>query len=51
MVSCIQSRRLLECIEDNFPSEVIDCLARGDAILDLLPNNANEPIGDIRIGG
>ena len=43
---CRQSRRLLECTEDNFLSEVIDGPTRGDAILDLLLTN-----GDIRIGG
>ena len=49
--SCRQSRRLLECTEDNFLSQVIDGPTRGDAILDLLLTNANELIGDIRIGG
>ncbi|KAK4826983.1 hypothetical protein QYF61_013083 [Mycteria americana] len=38
--SCRQSRRLLECIEDNFLSQVIDSPTRGDAILDLLVTNA-----------
>ena len=37
MASCRQSKKLLECIEDNF--------------LDLLLTNANELIGDTRIGG
>ena len=36
MASCRQSRRLLECFEDNFLSQVIDSPTRGDAILDLL---------------
>jgi len=49
-VSCRQSRRLLECTEDNFMSQVIDGPTRGDGILDLLLTNANELIGDIRIG-
>ena len=37
MANCRQSKKLLECIEDNF--------------LDLLLTNANELIGDTRIGG
>ena len=45
-----QSRRLLECIEDNFLSQVIDSPTREDAILDLLLTNTRELIGDIRIG-
>ncbi|GAB0209484.1 hypothetical protein GRJ2_003414100 [Grus japonensis] len=36
MASCRQSRRLLECIKDNFLTQVIDSPTRGDAILDLL---------------
>ncbi|GAB0183552.1 hypothetical protein GRJ2_000820500 [Grus japonensis] len=46
-----QSRRLLECIEDNFLSQVIDSPTREDAILDLMVTNASELIGDIKIGG
>ncbi|KAK4830418.1 hypothetical protein QYF61_011042 [Mycteria americana] len=49
--SCRQSRRLLECIEDNFLSQVIDSPTRGDVILDLLVTNASELIGDVKIGG
>ena len=50
-ICCRQSRRLLECIQDNFLSQVIDGLTRGYAVLDLLLTHINEPIGDIRIGG
>ena len=50
-VSCRQSRRLLECTEDNFQSQVIDALTRGDAILNLLLTKANELMGRIRTGG
>ncbi|KAF1446069.1 hypothetical protein FQV07_0012861, partial [Pygoscelis papua] len=50
-VSCRQSRRLLECIEDNFLSQVIGNPTRGDAILDLLVTNASELIGNVKIGG
>ncbi|KAK4829023.1 hypothetical protein QYF61_001798 [Mycteria americana] len=49
--SCRQSRRLLECIEDNFLTQVIDTPARGVAILDLMVTNAGELISDIKIGG
>jgi len=35
-VSCRQSTRILQCIEANLLSQVIDCPARGDVILDLL---------------
>ncbi|PKU34849.1 mitochondrial fission process protein 1 [Limosa lapponica baueri] len=50
-VSCRQSRRFLECIGDNFLSQVIDSLTRGDAILDLMITKASELIGDVKIGG
>jgi len=50
MVSCRQSRRLLECIKDNFLSQVIDSPARGDAILDLMVTNASELISDVKTG-
>jgi len=50
-VSCRQSRRLAECIEDNFLSQVIVSPARGDAILDLMVTKASELIGDVKIGG
>ena len=46
-----QSRRLLECTEDNFLSQVTDSPTRGDAVLDLVITNASELIGDVRIGG
>jgi len=49
--SCRQSRRLLECTEDNFLSQVIDSPTRGDTTVDLLLTTINELIGDIRIGG
>ncbi|PKU47098.1 rna-directed dna polymerase from mobile element jockey-like [Limosa lapponica baueri] len=46
-----QSRRLLEGIEDNFLSHIIDSPTRGDVILDLKVTNASELMGDIKIGG
>ena len=51
MANCRQSRRLLECIENNFLSPVIYGCTREDAILDLVLTNANELIGDTRKGG
>ena len=48
-VSC--SRRLLECIKDNFVTQVIDSPNEGDAMLDLLHTNVSDLIGGIRIGG
>ena len=49
--SCRQSRRLLECLEDNFLRQVIDSPSRGDAILELMVTDASELIGDVQIGG
>ncbi|KAK4806761.1 hypothetical protein QYF61_005557 [Mycteria americana] len=49
--SCRQSRRLLECTEDNFLTQVIDTPTQGDAILDLMVTNASELISDVKIGG
>ena len=51
MASCRQSRRLQECIEDNFLGQVIDSPTRGDAILDLMVTNASELIDDVKTGG
>ncbi|XP_009959602.1 PREDICTED: TBC1 domain family member 4-like [Leptosomus discolor] len=49
--SCRQSRRLLECIGDNFLSQVMDSPTRGDAIRDLMVTNTSALIGDVKIGG
>jgi len=51
MVSCRQSRRLLECVEAKFFSQIIDNPTRGDVILDLLVIYANELFSDVKIGG
>ena len=51
MVSCRQSRRLLECIKDHFLSQVIDSPTRGDALLDLLVTNVSELNSESEIGG
>ena len=47
MVSCRQSGRLLECIEDNFLGQVTHSPATGDAVLDQMGTNASELIHDI----
>jgi len=49
--SCRQSSRLLECIEDNFLSQVINTPTQEDTILDLEVTNASELVGDVKIGG
>jgi len=48
--SCRQSSRFLECIEDNFLSQVISTPTRGDAILDLVVTSASELFGDVKFG-
>ncbi|KAK4830768.1 hypothetical protein QYF61_013257 [Mycteria americana] len=51
MASCRQSRRLLECTEDNFLSQVIDSPTSGDAILELMVTNTSGLISDVKIRG
>jgi len=51
MLICRLLRRLLECAEYNYPSQVIDSSPWGDAMLELLLISASELIGDIGIGG
>jgi len=46
-----QSRRLLECIEEDFLSQLIDSPTQGDAILDLMLTSASELIGGVKTGG
>ena len=50
-MSCRQSRRLLECIEDNFLSQVIDRTTEGDVLLNLLVTNTSELTGNVKTGG
>ncbi|PKU28413.1 mitochondrial fission process protein 1 [Limosa lapponica baueri] len=50
-VSCRQSRRFLECLDDNFLRQEIDSPTRGDVTLDLIVTNASELIRDVKIGG
>lgn len=47
--SCRQSRRLLECMEDKFLTQIIERLTRRDVLLDLLVTNTSELIGDVKI--
>jgi len=49
--SCRQFSKFLECIEDNFLSQVISTPTRGDVILDLVVTNASELVADVKIGG
>ncbi|TRZ08196.1 hypothetical protein HGM15179_018912 [Zosterops borbonicus] len=51
MATCWQSRRLLECMDNNFLSQVIDSTTREDVLLDLLVTNASELIRNVKIGG
>jgi len=51
MVSCRQSRKLLECIEDSFLSQKIGNPTRVNAIMDLLVTSASELTGDVKVGG
>ena len=41
----------MECIENNFLSQVIDSPAQGDAKLNLMLTNASELIGGVKTGG
>jgi len=50
-MSCRQSKKFLECVKDNFLSQVIDSPTRGDVILDLLVTNARELMGDVKFEG
>lgn len=50
-VSCRQSRRLQECMEDNFLTLVINSPAREDALLDLFVTNTRQLIGNIKVRG
>lgn len=49
--NCKQSRKLLECIGDNFLVYVIERLTIGDGLLDQLLTNAGEHIRELKIVG
>ncbi|GAB0187556.1 hypothetical protein GRJ2_001220900 [Grus japonensis] len=46
-----QSRRFLECIDDNFLLQVIEEQTRRDAMLDLVLTNKEELVGDVKLKG
>jgi len=46
-----QSRRFLECVEDNFLTHLVSESARGGASLDLLLTNREGLVGDVVVGG
>jgi len=45
-----QSRRFLECVEDNFRMQLVSEPARGGASLDLLFTNREGLVGDVVVG-
>ena len=42
-----QSRKFLECVEDNFLTQLVSECTRGGALLDLLFTNREELVGDV----
>ncbi|PKU39519.1 rna-directed dna polymerase from mobile element jockey-like [Limosa lapponica baueri] len=46
-----QSRRFLECVEDNFLTQLVSELTRESALLDLLLVKREELVGEVKIGG
>ncbi|KAK4815884.1 hypothetical protein QYF61_009935, partial [Mycteria americana] len=46
-----QSRRFLECVEDNFLTQLVSEPTRGGALLDLLFTNREGLVGDVVVGG
>jgi len=46
-----QSRRLLECVGDNFLMQLVSEPTRGGALLDLLLTNREGLVGDVVVGG
>ncbi|KAK4810454.1 LOW QUALITY PROTEIN: hypothetical protein QYF61_004234 [Mycteria americana] len=49
--NCKQSRKLLECVQDNFLVQVMESPTRGEALLDLLLAKVEELTGEVKIGG
>lgn len=47
MTGCKQSRKVLDCIEDNLLMQEINVLLRGDALLGLLTTNKEKLIEDV----
>ena len=46
-----QSRRFLECVEDNFLTQLVGEPTRGGALLDLLFMNREGLVGGVMVGG
>ncbi|TRZ08141.1 hypothetical protein HGM15179_018968 [Zosterops borbonicus] len=46
-----QSRKFLECMDDNFLSELVGEPTRGEIMLDLLFTNRDGLVGDVVVGG
>ena len=46
-----QSRRFLDCIEDNFLVQVLDKPSRGEALLDLVLTNVEDLIKEVKSRG
>ena len=46
-----QSRRFLECVEDNFLTQLVSEPTREGALLDLLFVNREGLVGDVMVGG
>ncbi|KAM9590888.1 uncharacterized protein ACIBXB_005928 isoform 1-T2 [Morphnus guianensis] len=46
-----QSRRFLECVEDNFLTQLVGEPTRGGALLDLLFTNREGLVGGVMVGG
>ncbi|GAB0187663.1 hypothetical protein GRJ2_001231600 [Grus japonensis] len=46
-----QSRKFLECIDDNFLLQVIEEPTRGGAMLDLVLTNKEGLVGDVKLKG
>ena len=51
MTGCKQSRKVLECIEDQLLMQEINELTRADAFLDLLTTNKEKLIEDVNVKG
>ena len=51
MVGGRQSRRFLETVEDNILVHVMGGPTRTEALLDLVPTNAEESIREVKTGG
>ena len=46
-----QSRRSLECVEENFLTQLVSEPTRGGALLDLLLVKREECVGEVKVGG